>query len=289
MTLCSVKPWIQQAQRDGFAIGAFNANTMEQMQAIVQAAQSENAPVILQISHNALTYMGSGSALMGLRYAAAVGKVAAESVAVPVALHLDHANETEVLQAMSLGFTSVMFDGGDLPLEENLAVTQKLREIAHSAGIFIEAEVGAVPRINVSGEVTGDTELTDPDHAAAFARAAGVDALAIAIGSVHSVTEKQVLLDLERLKAIRAVVDIPLVLHGSSGVTDSHIGEGIRLGLCKVNVATQLNKGFTGMVRDKLAESPANVDPRRYLGPAREAMIAGVRERLRFFGAAGKA
>lgn len=159
---------IQQAQRDGFAIGAFNANTMEQMQAIVQAAQLENAPIILQVSHNALTYIGGGSAVMGLRYAAAIGKIAADSVAVPVALHLDHANETEVLQAIGLGFTSVMFDGGDLPLNENMAVTQKLRDLAHSVGIFIEAEVGAVPRVDVTGKIVGETELTDPDHAANF-------------------------------------------------------------------------------------------------------------------------
>lgn len=289
MTLVNVKSWIQQAQRGGFALGAFNANTMEQIQAIVQAAQAERAPVIVQISHNALRYIGGGNTVIALRYVAEIGKIAAQTVDVPVALHLDHANETEVLQALGLGFPSVMFDGGDLPLEENLRITRKLVEIAHSVGAFIEAEVGAVPRVNAAGQVVGGSELTDPQAAAGFARAAGVDALAIAIGSVHSVQDKHVRLDLERLKAIRALVDTPLVLHGSSGVTDEDIRDGIRLGLCKINVATQLNKAFTGAVRDSLTHDAANVDPRPYLDAARQAMTAGVRERLRFFGAAGKA
>ncbi|MBI5668922.1 MAG: class II fructose-bisphosphate aldolase [Chloroflexi bacterium] len=289
MTLMNVNRWIQQAQREGFAVGAFNANTMEQVQAIVQAAQAERAPVIVQVSLNALRYVGGGSILTGMRYMAEIGRIAAQSVDVPVALHLDHAHETEVLQALGAGFTSVMFDGGDLPLDENLRVTRKLAEAAHSVGAFIEAEVGAVPRVNAAGDVVGDTELTDPQAAAEFARAAGVDALAIAIGSVHSVRDKHVQLDLERLKAIRAVVDTPLVLHGSSGVTDDCIRDGIRFGLCKINVATQLNKAFTGAVRDSLTHDAANVDPRPYLDAARQAMTAGVRERLRFFGAAGKA
>jgi fructose-bisphosphate aldolase class II len=148
MTLCNVKPWIQQAQREGFALGAFNANTMEQVQAIVQAAQAENAPVIVQVSHNALRYIGGENTTLGLHYIAEIGKIAAQSVDVPVALHLDHANETEVLQALALGFTSVMFDGGDLPLVENITTTRKLSQIAHSLGAFIEAEVGAGARRN---------------------------------------------------------------------------------------------------------------------------------------------
>src|SRR5512135_1419118 len=135
MTLVNVKPWLVRAQREHFAIGAFNANTMEQIQAIVRAAEQESAPVIVQISHHALQYVGNGNALLGLRYMAEIGKVAAQSVSVPVALHIDHATESEVLQAMALGFTSVMFDGGDLPLKENIATTRRLCEMAHSLDI----------------------------------------------------------------------------------------------------------------------------------------------------------
>jgi fructose-bisphosphate aldolase class II len=289
MTLCNVKSWLLQAQREHFAIGAFNANTMEQVQAIVQAAQQESAPVVVQISHHALQYVGSGNVMLGLRYMAEIGKVAAQSVTVPVALHIDHATESEVLQAISLGFTSVMFDGGDLPLKDNVETAKRLCEIARSMGVSVEAELGEVPRADSSGIAHPPSELTQVEDAAEFARATGIDALAIAIGSVHAVKQKNVELDLERLKAIRAVVDVPLVLHGGSGVTDVCITEGIRLGLCKVNVATQLNQAFTRAVRTKLTEDTSEVDPRKYLNLGRDAMQEQVRERIRFVGASGKA
>ena len=289
MTLANVKPYILQAQREGFAVGAFNANTLEQIQAVVRAAEAENAPGIVQISHHALEYVGSGSTTIGLRFMAVIGKIAADSVRVPVALHLDHANETEVVQALALGFTSVMFDGSSLSFADNVATTRRLREMAHDLGAFIEAELGEVPRIDSSGNVDHDSELTDPDEAAAFVEATGVDALAIAIGSVHSVAEKSVALDLPRLRAIRERVQTPLVLHGSSGVLDDAIREGISLGLCKINIATQMNKHYTAAVRAQLAADATGVDPRRFLQPAREAMVAAVRERLRFLGVSGKA
>jgi fructose-bisphosphate aldolase class II len=289
MTLSNPKPWLLQAQREHFALGAFNANTIEQIQAIVLAAQEERAPVIIQISHRALQYVGSGSTTLGLRYVAEIGKVAAQSVNVPVALHLDHGNEVEVLQAIGLGFTSVMFDGGDLPFEQNIATTNRLGEIAHSAGVCMEAELGEVPRADSTGKVVHKSPFTDPDDAAAFTDATGIDSLAIAIGSVHSVRQKQVTLDLDRLKAIQQVVRVPLVLHGSSGVVDDDITKGIALGLCKVNIATQFNQVFTQAVRAKLAEDAAEVDPRKYLAPARDAMKEQVRERIRFLGLAGKA
>ena len=289
MTLQNLKPWLLRAQREHYAIGAFNANTMEQVQAIVLAAQEEDAPVVIQISHRALQFVGSGNVILGLRYMAEVGKVAAQSVTVPVALHLDHATESEVLQAIGLGFTSVMFDGGALPLKENIETTKRLCEIAHSVGVSIEAELGEVPRADSSGMARPVSEMTRVEDAPEFVNATGIDALAIAIGSVHAVKQKNVELDLERLKTIRAAVDIPLVLHGSSGVTDACIAEGIRLGLCKVNVATQLNQAFTRAVRAKLADDAREVDPRQYLNLARDAMREQVRERMRLVGASGKA
>jgi len=289
MSLHNLKPWIVRAQREQYAIGAFNANTMEQVQAIVLAAQAENAPVIIQISHHALQYLGSGNEIIGLRYMAEIGKVAAQSVSVPVALHLDHATECEILQAIGLGFTSVMFDGGDKPFRENIEATKRLCEIAHSVGVSVEAELGEVPRADRSGIAQPATELTRVEDAAEFVCATSIDVLAIAIGSVHAVKQKNVELDLEHLKAIRAAVDVPLVLHGASGVTDACIAEGIRLGLCKVNVATQLNQAFTQAVRTKLSGDPKEVDPRRYLDQGRDAMVEQVRERIRFIGASEKA
>ncbi len=289
MTLRNVLPWIQAAHRSGYAVGAFNANTMEQMQAIVLAAQAENAPVIIQVSHRALAYVGGGKAILGLQTMAALGQVAAASVDVPVSLHLDHADEEEVLGAIALGFTSVMFDGGELPFDDNVAATRRLAEQARSAGVCLEAEIGQVPKPDGAAYDPADIDMTAPEDARGFVDQTGVDLLAIALGSVHGLKDKGVALDLDRLKAIRAAVDLPLVLHGSSGVTDEHIALGIKLGLAKVNVATQMNKAFTGAIREVLAADQALVDPRKYLGPAREAQVAAVRERIRFFGASGKA
>jgi|SRR5690554_50073 len=289
MTLGNPKPWIECAQQNGFAIGAFNANTLEQVQAIVQAAQAEYAPVIVQVSHNALLYIGSGNAALGLRYMAAVGQIAAQSVTVPVALHLDHATETEVLQAIALGFTSVMFDGDGLSFEDNIAITRRLCEIAHANGVCMEAEIGEVPKPGDEEFDESAIALTDPDKALEFVTATGIDTLAIALGSVHGIKDKHLGLDLARLASIRAKVSIPLVLHGSSGVTDDNIAQGIAMGLCKVNVATQLNKAFTRDVREALASNSDLVDPRKYLGAGRAAQIDAVRERIRFFGASGKA
>jgi fructose-bisphosphate aldolase class II len=289
MTLVNPLPWIQRAQREHFAIGAFNANTLEQVQAIAIAAQAENAPALIQISHRALQHVGSGNTTLGLRYMAAIGKIAAQSVAMPIGLHLDHASEAEVMQAIALGFTSVMFDGGDLPFAQNIERTIMLRDIAHSVDVCLEAEIGEVPRANSYGKVEGEMKLTHPSDAAEFVKATGVDTLAIALGSVHAIKRKEVQIDLDRLQAIRSAVDVPLVLHGSSGVTDDHIAQGIQLGLCKVNVATQFSQAFTASVRATLATDLQEVDPRKYLGPARDAMIERVRERIQFFGASGKA
>lgn len=288
MALINPRSWLLAAQRARFAIGAFNAITLEQAQAIAWAAQEEHAPVILQTSHRALEFVGNGNPTLGLRFMAHIGALAAEGVRVPVALHLDHGTEEEVLQAMALGYSSVMFDGGHLPLQDNIRITRRLCDKAHALGIHMEAELGEVPRANAEG-LGAPGEMTDPDEAAAFVSSTNVDALAVAIGSVHGVQQKHVTLDLERLGAIRACVHVPLVLHGSSGVTDECIAEGIALGLCKINVATQLNQVFTRAVRERLSEEPAEVDPRRYLQLARAAVVTHVRERIGRFGSAGKA
>jgi fructose-bisphosphate aldolase, class II len=289
MTLQNVFPWILQAQKEGWAVGAFNANTMEQMQAIVLAAQAENAPAIIQVSHRALTYIGSGNEVQGLKYIAALGRIAAESVTVPLALHLDHGTKSEVLQAIALGFTSVMFDGDGLSFEENISITKRLCGAAHSIGICMEAEVGEVPKPDGKAYDESAIVLTQPDEAAQFASATGIDTLAVALGSVHGLKTKQIFLDLPRLDAIRKRVSVPLVLHGSSGVSDNDIKQGISKGLCKVNVATQLAQAFTGAIRGVLNKDSELVDPRKYLDAGRNAQIEIVRERIRFLSSSGKA
>jgi fructose-bisphosphate aldolase, class II len=287
MTLSNSTTWLQHARQQGYAIGAFNANSLEQMQAIVGAAREECAPVVIQISRRALLYIGAGNLEIGLRYTAQMGRVACESVGVPVILHLDHGSEDDVIKAIAGGFSSVMFDGGDLPYEANIRQTRWLCEQAHAAGVSFEAELGEVPRLGVEGSSEG--VLTDPAEAAEFVALTGVDALAVALGSVHAMRRKEVELDFARLDAISAAVAVPLVLHGSSGVTDASILQGIRRGLAKVNVATQLNQAFTDTVRAYLEQNPEDVDPRKYLNPARSAMQESVRERIRLFGSTGRA
>ena len=289
MTLQNVFPWILRAQHEGWAVGAFNANTLEQVQAVVLAAQAENAPAIIQVSHRALTYIGNGNEIQGLKYIAAIGKIAAESVTAPLALHLDHGTESEVLQAIALGFTSVMFDGDGLSFDDNISITRRLCETAHSVGVCMEAEVGEVPKPDGKEYDEAAIALTQPDEAAQFAEATGVDTLAVALGSVHGLKAKTISLDLDRLAAIRSRVSTPLVLHGSSGVSDKDIKQGVVMGLCKVNVATQLSQAFTGAIRDVLNKDGELVDPRKYLAPGRNAQMEIVRERIQFLGASGKA
>jgi fructose-bisphosphate aldolase class II len=289
MTLRNVLPWVLRARQESWAVGAFNANTLEQMQAIVSAAQAEQAPAIIQISHRALLYIGNGNAIQGLKYAAALGKIAAESITAPIALHLDHGTEGEVSQAIALGFTSVMFDGDGLPFEKNISITKRLCDMAHSVGVCMEAEVGEVPKPDGKEFDEAAIDLTHPDEASQFTQATGIDALAVALGSVHGLKAKTVSLDLERLRAIHEQVSIPLVLHGSSGVSDDDIKQGISMGLSKVNVATQLAQAFTGAIRAVLNGDRELVDPRTYLSEGRNAQMEIVRERIRFFGASGKA
>jgi fructose-bisphosphate aldolase class II len=274
---------------EGWAVGAFNANTMEQVQAIAIAAQAENAPAIIQISHRALTYIGSGNEIRGLQYIAGIGRIAADSVSIPLALHLDHGSENDVLQALGLGFTSVMFDGDGFPFDENIAITKRLCDAAHSMGACMEAEVGEVPKPDGKELKKADIDLTDPDEAAEFAKATGVDLLAIALGSVHGMKTKDVTLDLVRLAEIRKKVEQPLVLHGSSGVSDKDIKQGVTMGLAKINVATQLAAAFTGKIREVLSNDSDIVDPRKYMTAGREGQVAAVRERIQFLGASGKA
>lgn len=277
-------PWLHQARREGWALGAFNANTLEQILAIVQAAAQEQAPAIIQISRRALLHAGSGDASLGLRILAPAALAALDRVETPIGLHLDHAPEHLILEALALGFTSVMFDGGDLPYQENIAATRRMVIAARAAGAGVEAELGEVPRMD-GKQAHPPAELTDPATAEQFVRETEIDALAVSIGSVHAVQTKSVQLDLPRLEAISQRVSVPLVLHGSSGVSDDHILQAVRLGICKVNVATQLNQAFTGAVRACLAQQPALVDPRPYLDAGREAMRLAVIERMRLFGA----
>lgn len=284
MPLVTVKELLTKADQGGYAVGAFNCNNMEIIQAIIAAAEAENAPVIVQASQGAIKYAG-------LDYIVALVEIAAQKSQVPVALHLDHGTSfTQVIQCIQRGFTSVMFDGSKLPLEENIAITKRIIEIAQIAGVSTEAELGKIggteDDITVSDK---EAMMTDPQEAKTFVEQTGVDALAIAIGTAHGQYKFEPELDFARLKKIKGLVDIPIVLHGSSGVPDKAIAEAISLGVRKVNIDTNIREAFVKGVREVIAAHPKEIDPRKILGPAREEMIAIVREKIRLFGSTGKA
>ncbi|HHV64437.1 MAG TPA: class II fructose-1,6-bisphosphate aldolase [Peptococcaceae bacterium] len=284
MSFVSIKELLQKAQQGRYAVGAFNCNNMEIVQAIVAAAEAEKAPVIIQASQGAIKYAG-------LNYIVALTKVAAASVKVPVALHLDHGTSFEqCVQCMANGFSSVMIDGSKLPLAENIALTKKVLEVARPLGISVEGELGKIggteDDISVSEK---EAFFTDPDEAERFCRETGVDALAVAIGTAHGQYKGVPKLDFDRLREIVKKVSTPIVLHGSSGVPDDAIREAIQLGVAKVNIDTNIREAFTAAARQVLAANSKEIDPRKVLGPAREAAIEIIREKIRVFGSSGKA
>ena len=264
--LTPLRDVLVEAREAGRAVAAFNVIHLEHAEALSGAAEQAGLPVVLQISENTVTFHGSLAPL------AAATRVLAERASVPVVLHLDHAvSESLVEEALGLGFTSVMFDGSRLDDAENRAVTHAVVQRCHAAGVSVEAELG---EIGGKDGVHAPGVRTRPEEAAAFALDTGVDALAVAVGSSHAMTERTAELDLALIADIRAQVGVPLVLHGSSGVPDAGLVAAVRAGMTKVNIATHLNSVFTAAVRSRLAQDPRLVDTRRYLGPAREAVQA---------------
>jgi fructose-bisphosphate aldolase, class II len=248
--------------------GAFNVIQVEHAQAIVAGALRADAPVILQLSENAVRYHGA------LRPIAAAARAVAELAETPVALHLDHATDAELVhEAVGLGFGSVMYDASALGYEDNVAATASVAAFCHDHDVWVEAELG---EIGGKDGVHAPGVRTDPGEAAAYVAATGVDGLAVAVGTSHAMLTRDAALDLPLIAALRETVPVPLVLHGSSGVADADLTAAVEAGMTKINIATQLNKVFTGAVRDRLAADPALVDTRRYLGPAREATAAEV-------------
>ncbi|HEY5836054.1 class II fructose-bisphosphate aldolase [Streptomyces sp.] len=274
MPAATTAPLITAARTSGRGIAAFNVITLEHAEAIATAAEQTELPVILQLSQNAVAFHG-GRVEPVLAAAAAV----ARGAAVPVALHLDHVEDEELLRAgVAAGISSVMFDASKLPYEENVKATARIADWAHARGVWVEAELGAVG--GKDGAHDPDVR-TDPAEAAAFTAATGVDALAVAVGSSHAMTERTARLDLGLIARLRTAVPTPLVLHGSSGVPDEELRRAVIAGMVKVNIGTALNIAYTNAVRDHLTAHPATVDPRRYLRPAREAMTATAAHLLR--------
>jgi fructose-bisphosphate aldolase class II len=283
MPLVTSKEILSTALENHFAVGAFNANNMEQIQGIVEAAEEERAPVILQVSQGAIRYAG-------LEFTAGMVKTAASLVSVPVVLHLDHGYDFDQnVLCLRAGFTSLMYDGSKTPFEENVAMTKKIVEIAHIAGIPVESELGCVAQSTDKLSYEAVCALmTDPAQAKEFIERTGADSLAVACGSVHAMKTQEAELDTARIQAIHEQVPhTPLVLHGSSGVKTESFLAAIEHGISKINVATYLNQAFTRGLREAVAKYPDEVDPRKFLTLGRDYVKEAVREKIRLFRSAG--
>lgn len=284
MPLVTAHELLADAKKKKYAIGAFNANNLEYVQGIIAGAEAEHAPVIIQASPGAIRYAGLDNIV------AMVG-AAATNASVPVVLHLDHGEDLDlVTYCIRRGFTSVMFDGSRLSFVDNVRLTTTVVRMAHRAGITAEGELGVVPAATDqwSPERLADS-MTDPDEATTFVRETGVDSLAVAVGSVHQLRSHRSSLDTDRIAVIARSTEVPLVLHGSSGVEREDIPRGIAAGLCKVNIATALHEAFTGALRATTRSLADEVDPRRLLAPARAAVTEVVSERIQLLGSSGRA
>ncbi|MBR2748257.1 MAG: class II fructose-1,6-bisphosphate aldolase [Firmicutes bacterium] len=300
MALISSKEMFAKALNDDYAIGAFNVNNMEIVQGIVDAAAAENAPLILQVSAGARKYARPA-------YLIKLVEAAIEDTGADICLHLDHGADFEICKAcVDNGFTSVMIDGSQYPFEENVALTKRVVEYAHDHGVVVEAELGKLAGVEDDVNVDArSAKFTDPEEAAEFVRLTGVDSLAIAIGTSHGAYKfnGEPYLDIERLKVIHGLIpNTPLVLHGASsvlkefvdmcneyggsvpgaqGVPEEMIKEAVKHGVCKVNIDTDLRLAMTAEIRKFFIENPSEFDPRKYLGPGRDAITRMVRHKIK--------
>lgn len=282
MALVTTKELLLDAQNEGYAIGAFNVENMEMVQAVVAAAEELKSPVIMQTTPSTVKYADPA-------YFYANVKVAAEKASVPVVMHLDHGNSFELaMQAFRTGYTSIMIDGSHGSFEENIKVSKAVADACHPAGVPVEAELGKVGGKEDDLDGGEGNPYTDPEEAAAFVEATGIDSLAVAIGTAHGVYKGTPKLDVDRLSEIRKVVDIPLVLHGTSGVPDDAVRECIRRGICKVNYATDLRIAFSKGVKAYLKANPDVFDPKKYNAQGREEVKQYVMSKILVCGSDGK-
>lgn len=308
MSLVTSKEMFKKAYEGNYAVGAFNVNNMEIIQGIVDAAKQENAPLILQVSAGARKYANP-------IYLRKLVEAAIEDSGVDICLHLDHGDSFEICkQCVDDGFTSVMIDGSKLPFEENIALTKKVVDYAHSKGVVVEAELGKLAGVEDAVKVnTKDATYTDPDQALEFVQRTGVDSLAIAIGTSHGAYKFKgdPSLDFERLNTIcNLLPNFPLVLHGSSsvpkefvdlcnkyggeipgaaGVPEEMLRRASQMGVCKINIDTDLRLAMTACIRQILVENPSEFDPRKYLGPGRTAIKDMVAHKMKdVLGCSGK-
>lgn len=306
MVLVTNKELMVPARKNGYAVAAFNIQNLESVSAVVEAAVEEKSPVILQITPSAIKYAG-------LNYITSLVKTAAQLAPVPLSMHLDHGEDYDItVKCVNAGFTSVMIDGSFLKFEENIEVTKRVVQVAHPKGVSVEAELGKLAGVEERSVEEKEAILTDPQNAKIFVEKTGIDALAVAIGTSHGAYKfkSQAKLDFDRLKIISQKISIPLVLHGASsvpswtiekatkygavldgakGVSEDQLTQAIKFGVAKINIDTDLRLAFTGSVREVLANSPKEFDPRKILGPAKDAMKKVAKSKMVLFGSSGKA
>ncbi len=294
------------ARRKAYAVGAFNVNNLEAVLAVYEAAVEERSPAIIAATPSAIKYAG-------LSYISKIARTAAESASVPMSLHLDHGEDFDtVSKCVAAGFSSVMIDGSHLKFEDNIALTKQVANLAHSKGVSVEAELGRLAGVEEKTVEEKEAILTDPANAKEFVEQTGVDSLAVAVGTSHGAYKfkAEAKLDFDRLKIISKKVSIPLVLHGASsvpkwiiekaskygaqlegakGIPEEHIKKAIELGIAKINIDTDLRLAFTATVREVLTSSPKEFDPRKILGPAKDAVKQVVKGKMQLFGSSGKA
>ena len=278
MSFVTSEKMLLDAQKGGYAVGAFNVENMEMVMAVIAAAEELRAPLMLQTTPSTIKYAGLDMYLANV-------KAAAERASVPVCLHLDHGDSFDLaMRALRTGYTSIMIDGSHNVFEKNIAVTKAVADACRPSGIPVEAELGKVGGKEDDLDGGEGNGYTDPLEAKEFVERTGVTSLAVAIGTAHGVYKGVPKLDLDRLAEIRKVVDIPLVLHGASGLSEEAVVESIKRGICKVNFATELRIAYTDGVKEFLAANPDAFDPKKYGKVAMEHVKAIVETRMKMCG-----
>lgn len=283
MSILSTRQMLLNAQRDGYAVPAFNIHNLETLQVVVDTAVEMRSPVIIAGTPSTIEYAGA-------EYINAMAEVAAHKYDIPIAIHLDHFEDVEAIKSnIDIGFKSCMIDASKLEFEKNIAKVKEVVDYAHKFDATVEAELGKLGGQEDDLIVDEkDAMYTNPNDAAEFVKKTGIDSLAVAIGTAHGLYKGEPKLDFERLKEIRSKVEVPLVLHGASDVPDELVMKAISLGICKVNVATDLKIPFSGALKEYFSQHPEANDPRKYMTPGKEAMKKIVEHKIQICGSANR-
>ncbi len=284
MPLVSMNEFLPKAKANKFAVGQFNMNNLEFAQAITEAAEELKSPFIFGVSEGALKYMG-------IEFTVAIAEAAAKKSGLPIALHLDHGSSFEVaMKCIRAGFSSVMFDGSHYSFEENIRLTKEVVKTAHAMGVSVEGELGTIGGVEDDISVDeSDASLAKPEEAIRFYEETGVDCLAIAVGTAHGMYAGEPNIRFDIIEKVAKAIPVPIVLHGGSGVPDEMIRKSIEAGVGKINVNTENQVACTQTIREVLNKDAKVYDPRKYLTPARKAMVEVVKSKIQLFGSANQA